>query len=83
MKGEFLRLYFLNSVRSLSIPEAVQDLFRTSTATDDLEDPRSCFANCQYSLQLQYAEQKTMLPISKALSDIDLDLNAERTKAGN
>lgn len=81
IEGEFLAFYLQEEHSGRSISGIVFDILRTNSAAEDLDNPRAAIAGCLDSVLVQESEQKELLPLCKALSDIGLTCDEEQTKS--
>lgn len=67
-----LERYLAQVVLDRSILKVVQDIFRVESARDSVGDFRALLAAVLDAQQLQDSDQRALLPIAKALSDVRL-----------
>ena len=82
IESELLSVYLSRAASGRNVEEVVQDIMRTSSALEDLDEPRHALASCLDAVMMQDATQKSLLPIAKALNDSGLECAEVSSKTG-
>lgn len=82
IEAEFLGLNLQNKPTEPGVAEVFQDLF-TGSAADDVEGIRASLVGCLDAELLRQDDQKSLLPLSKALRDLGFLLEEDQSREIN